>query len=157
MNGVMADQERDFKRFWQYREGVAESLLAGHDVHQEDVSVPIARLAEFYSTVHARYADAFPSFQVFFFGHIGDGNLHIFIQKPESMSRQEFLTATQASDLELFKVLSQFKGSVSAEHGIGLLKRHALSFTRTSTEIELMRGLKHVFDPQGLLNPGKLI
>lgn len=157
VNGVMADNDRDFRRFWQYREGVAESILHGHDVHQEDVSVPIASLGEFYSTAHARYAQAFPQFKVFFFGHIGDGNLHIFIQKPEKMSRGDFLRDSKASDLELFKVLAQFKGSVSAEHGIGLLKKHALGFTRSAVEIELMRGLKKVFDPKGLLNPGKVI
>lgn len=157
LNGVMADNDRDFKKFWQYREGVAESILTGHDVHQEDVSVPIAKLAEFYSTAHARYAQAFPQFKVFFFGHIGDGNLHIFIQKPQKMSRDEFVAGTKASDLELFKVLARFSGSVSAEHGIGLLKRHALGFTRSEAEVALMRGLKKVFDPQDLLNPGKVI
>ena len=170
MDGVMAQNEREAKELWHYREGIAEAILAGHNVHQEDVSVPVARLAEFYSEIHSRYQTAFtmkgsgakevPA-EVFFFGHIGDGNLHIFIQGPktgsdESLSSQ-FLSQAKAADMELFKVLKQYRGSVSAEHGIGLLKKHALHFSRTESEIDLMRGLKKVFDPKGLLNPGKVI
>ena len=155
-DGVMAQNDREAKELWHYREGVAEAILAGHDVHQEDVSVPVARLSEFYSEIHARYAKAFGS-GVFFFGHIGDGNLHIFIQAPKNSDRATFLSHCKAIDLELFEVLRGFNGSISAEHGIGVLKRHALHFSRTPAEIELMRGLKNVFDPKGLLNPGKVL
>ena len=169
-DGVMAQNDREAKELWHYREGVAESILAGHDVHQEDVSVPVASLSDFYAEIHTRYAKAFPvsenghelSARVFFFGHIGDGNLHIFIQGPKTTSidspaRAKFLTEAKAVDHELFAVLQNFKGSVSAEHGIGILKLHALHFTRTPQEMALMRGLKQVFDPRGLLNPGKLL
>ena len=85
-DGVMAQSEREAKELWHYREGVAESILAGHDVHQEDVSVPVACLTDFYSEIQPRYAKAFPTGGVFFFGHIGDGNLHIFIQSPKTDS-----------------------------------------------------------------------
>ena len=156
LDGIMAQNEREAQNLWQYREGIAESILHGHTVHQEDVSVPVARLEEFYATAHARYRQAFPDFKVFFFGHIGDGNLHIFIQKPEAMETTEFFTRSKEADLELFQVLKAFDGSISAEHGIGLLKKHALSFSRTPAEIEIMRGVKRVFDPKGLLNPGKV-
>lgn len=155
-DGVMAQNDREAKELWHYREGVAESILAGHDVHQEDVSVPVAKLADFYSEIHTRYAKAFGT-GVFFFGHIGDGNLHIFIQRPANEDKAAFLARCKAIDLELFEVLRNFKGSVSAEHGIGLLKKHAIHFTRSPEEIELMRGLKRVFDPKGLLNPGKVL
>jgi FAD/FMN-containing dehydrogenase len=154
-DGVMAQNDREAKELWHYREGVAESILAESDVHQEDVSVPVAKLAEFYSQIHARYAKAFGS-GVYFFGHIGDGNLHIFIQRPKSEDKTTFLARCKAIDLELFEVLRGFQGSVSAEHGIGLLKKHAIHFTRSPEEITLMRGLKKVFDPKGLLNPGKV-
>ncbi len=189
MDGVMAQNDREARELWHYREGVAESILSGHDVHQEDVSVPVARLTEFYSEIHARYEMAFGmkssdkntntnsitqthsglNAKVFFFGHIGDGNLHIFIQGPAnvpeaahhlgttSSERAGFLARCKAVDLELFEVLKTFNGSVSAEHGIGVLKRHALHFSRSPAEIALMRGLKSVFDPKGLLNPGKVL
>ena len=72
------------------------------------------------------------------------------------METTEFFTRSKEADLELFQVLKAFDGSISAEHGIGLLKKHALSFSRTPAEIEIMRGVKRVFDPKGLLNPGKV-
>jgi FAD/FMN-containing dehydrogenase len=165
IDGVMAQNEREAKELWHYREGIAESIIAGHNVHQEDVSVPVSKLAEFYSEIHQRYQKAFQLDQssiakVFFFGHIGDGNLHIFIQGPKTGANssmiQKFLEDAKKADLELFQVLKQFCGSISAEHGIGLLKKHALKFSRTEDEIKLMQGVKKVFDPKGLLNPGKL-
>jgi FAD/FMN-containing dehydrogenase len=157
LDGVMAQNDREAQALWQFREAVAESILHGHDVHQEDVSVPIARLNEFYAEIQKRYAEAYSEFSVYFFGHIGDGNLHIFIQKPAGLNRENFLASAKKSDLELFAVLQQYRGSISAEHGVGLLKKHALHFTRSKTELELFRGIKRVFDPKGLLNPGKLL
>jgi FAD/FMN-containing dehydrogenase len=156
-DGIMAQSPAEAITLWKYREGVAESILAGHVVHQEDVSVPVARLQEFYALIEARYKEAFPHFKVFFFGHIGDGNLHIFIQRPESYSSEKFIQEAKASDLELFKVLSQFNGSVSAEHGVGILKKHAIHFSRSESELALMRLVKQAFDPKNLMNPGKVI
>jgi FAD/FMN-containing dehydrogenase len=157
LDGIMAQNEKEKKDLWHYREGVAESVLSGHSVHQEDVSVPVALLKQFYGEIEQRYAEAFPQFKVFFFGHIGDGNLHIFIQKPDSMDPDQFKKDTQASDHELFKILERFKGSVSAEHGIGLLKKHAIHFSRTPQELLLMKAVKQSFDPKGLMNPGKIL
>ncbi len=156
LDAVLAQNDKESKALWQYREGVAESILHEHDVHQQDVSVPVSKLESFYAAIQSRYENTFPEFKVHFFGHIGDGNLHIFVQKPSSMAKDEFHEKAKSSDLELFRVLQQYKGSVSAEHGIGLLKKHALHFTRSETEIALMRGVKRSFDPKGLLNPGKI-
>ncbi len=156
LDAVIAQNDREKKSLWQYREGVAESILHGSLVHQEDVSVPVAKLPEFYSTIQRRYQEALPGWPVYFFGHIGDGNLHIFIKKPEKMGLSEFQDSARKSDHELFEILKQHKGSVSAEHGIGLLKRHALHFTRSVPELEIMKGIKKTFDPNGLLNPGKI-
>jgi FAD/FMN-containing dehydrogenase len=157
LDGVIAQNERESKALWAYREGVAESILHDSEVHQEDVSVPVAALGEFYSTITERYAKALPGWKTFFFGHIGDGNLHIFIQKPEDLETAEFKKRAKETDLELFQVLAGFGGSVSAEHGIGLLKKHAIHFSRSVRELELMRQVKRSFDPKGLLNPGKII
>ena len=166
LDGVMAQNEKEAQALWQYRETVAESILNGHDVHQEDVSVPIARLHEFYSEIESRYQSAYPEFKVFFFGHIGDGNLHIFIQRPnpltveneeeQKIKREAFFTKAKAADLELFEILKTYHGSISAEHGIGLLKKHAIHFSRSKEEIALLRLIKKAFDPKGLLNPGKV-
>lgn len=156
LDGVMAQNDREAASLWQYRERIAESILASGRVHQEDVSVPIEKLEEFYSVIQARYQETLPGFSVFFFGHIGDGNLHIFIPKPEGIDTHDFIAKMKKSDEALFEVLARFQGSVSAEHGIGLLKRHALHFSRTGAELDLFRGIKKAFDPQGLLNPGKI-
>jgi FAD/FMN-containing dehydrogenase len=156
LDGIMARSEAEKKRIWHYREGVAEAILTGHLVHQEDVSVPVRTLGEFYTEIEERYASILPGFQVYFFGHIGDGNLHIFIRKPEALSAESFRDRAKSSDFELFRTLEKYGGSVSAEHGIGLLKKHAIGFSRTQAEIELMRGIKKGFDPSGLMNPGKI-
>ncbi|NDG85197.1 MAG: hypothetical protein EBX52_09210 [Proteobacteria bacterium] len=157
LDAVLAQNDKEAANLWKFREGVAESILHDHEVHQEDVSVPVSMLEEFYAEIESRYAQELPGFKVFFFGHIGDGNLHIFIQKPRDLDSREFLEKAHASDHELFKILHRLKGSVSAEHGIGLLKKHAIGFSRTGSELILMRGLKSVFDPKNLLNPGKLL
>jgi FAD/FMN-containing dehydrogenase len=157
LDGVIAQNEREAKALWAYREGVAESILHDSEVHQEDVSVPVPVLGEFYSTITERYAKALPDWKTFFFGHIGDGNLHIFIQKPKDLETTEFKKRARETDLELFRILAGLQGSVSAEHGIGLLKKHAIHFSRSKQELDLMRQVKRSFDPKGLLNPGKII
>ena len=159
LDGVMAQNDREAANLWHYREGIAESILSGNTVHQEDVSVPIAKLEEFYAEIHARYQQSLQGYGIFFFGHIGDGNLHIFVTPPKKTeaTHAEFLAQMKKMDLALFEVLAQYHGSVSAEHGIGVLKRHAIHFSRTPQELTLLRGIKAAFDPQGLLNPGKLI
>jgi FAD/FMN-containing dehydrogenase len=157
LDAVIAQNEKEARGLWQYREGVAESILHDSVVHQEDVSVPVARLPDFYSTIEDRYARTLPGFGVFFFGHIGDGNLHIFIRKPAEMTENEFWTRAKNADRELFRVVQDHAGSVSAEHGIGLLKKHAIHFSRSPGELKLLEGIKKVFDPKGLLNPEKVI
>lgn len=157
LDAVMAQNEKEARAFWTYREGIAESILAHHKVHQEDVSVPIPRLVDFYGEIETRYARALPDHAVFFFGHIGDGNLHIFIQKPAASDEKTFVEKMHSTDAELFKILAKYHGSISAEHGIGILKKHALHYSRTPDEIEIFRGIKRAFDPKGLLNPGKVI
>jgi len=156
-DGVMAQSEKDVETFWKIREGIAESILHNHEVHQEDVSVPIQKLEAFYSDIHSRYQKEYSEYEIFFFGHIGDGNLHVFIRKPKTMDSSQFIKMAHESDLKLFETLAQYHGSVSAEHGIGLLKKHAIHFSRTPLELQMFMKLKSIFDPQGLLNPGKII
>jgi FAD/FMN-containing dehydrogenase len=156
LDGVLAKNTEEQRSLWQIREGVAESILHDHVVHQEDVSVAVASLQEFYATIEARYRHQFPDAEVFFFGHIGDGNLHIFIQKPKHQAPDDFFQFAKASDLMLFETLKEFQGSVSAEHGVGLLKKHALPFSRSPHELKLMKEIKSVFDPKHRLNPGKI-
>lgn len=167
LDGTQSESSEQFKKLWQIREGVAESILAfdgdGREreramVHQHDVSVPVSALPQFTSDVEKMYAKLFPDFEVFIFGHIGDGNLHIFIRNPVSarMAKGAFTRACEKSDIKLFEVIKTYKGSVSAEHGIGILKRPGLPYTRSVAEQAYALKIKKAFDPQNLLNPGKV-
>jgi FAD/FMN-containing dehydrogenase len=102
------------------------------------------------------FTTKYPGVELYVFGHIGDGNLHVNALKPESMSKEDFLERAKRADQDLFALVTKHRGSVSAEHGIGLLKKQALPFSRTPAELALFRGIKHTLDPQGLLNPGKI-
>jgi FAD/FMN-containing dehydrogenase len=94
---------------------------------------------------------------VIWFGHIGDGNLHINILRPEGMSKENFVTECRKVDEMVFKAVQKQMGSISAEHGVGLTKKSFLTYTRSPEEIELMRAIKKVFDPDLIMNPGKVI
>jgi FAD/FMN-containing dehydrogenase len=93
---------------------------------------------------------------VVWFGHIGDGNLHINVLKPGGMADADFIAQCEHVTKLLAATLKEHGGSISAEHGIGLVKRPYLDSTRSAAEIALMRGVRQVFDPNGILNPGKL-
>jgi len=157
IDATMAQSSRERAELWMLREHVAEAILNQGETHQQDLSVPLVALGDFFSGVESRYAEAYPEFSVFIFGHIGDGNLHIFIRKPSTLSSEDFHRKCEQSDPILFELCQKFQGSVSAEHGIGLLKKSALRYSRSETELAYCRGLKQVFDPRGLLNPGKIL
>ena len=101
-------------------------------------------------------AAEYPDFEVVWFGHIGDGNLHINILKPDAMAQEAFVTVCESVTGRLASLLQAHGGSISAEHGIGLVKKPYLSSTRSPAEIAAMRGIKAVLDPNGIMNPGKL-
>lgn len=157
LDGAIAQNDLEGHAFWKIREGIAESIMVSAKVYQQDVSVPIRDLSAFFSSIKERYEKTYPHFEVFIFGHIGDGNLHIFVRKPAAMSLEEFQDQCARSDRDLFEFVAKFKGSVSAEHGIGVLKKKAISYSRAAEEMHLMRAIKASFDPKNLLNPGKVV
>lgn len=155
-DGTMAQSPREAEELWKYREGISESLSSTGMPHKNDVALPIASLREFCAELDQFFQSHYVGWEICNFGHIGDGNLHINIMKPEALSAADFRASTHAVDRDLFGLVRKHSGSISAEHGIGLLKKEFLSFTRTPEEIALSRQLKSVFDPQGILNPGKI-
>jgi FAD/FMN-containing dehydrogenase len=158
IDSVLAQNSEDASRFWKIREGVAEAIMSDFQVHQQDISVPVGQLEKFTETLENVYADYFRSLDnVFIFGHIGDGNLHIFIRKPKDEAANEFLDLCHQFDSKLFQFIENFKGSVSAEHGIGLLKKQALSYTKSKAEIAILIDLKKNLDPKNILNPSKIL
>jgi FAD/FMN-containing dehydrogenase len=156
LDGTLAQSPREARELWMLREGVSESLTRKAFLHKNDIALPIAELEAFVAAMDDLFKKKYPGIGVYMFGHIGDGNLHVNALIPEGMSRDEFMRHAKDADNDLFALVQKHHGSISAEHGIGLLKKEALKFSRTPMELELFKQLKKVFDPQGLLNPGKI-
>ena len=156
-DGVLAQSGSDAAALWTLREGISESLSATGMPHKNDIALPIAELKDFCAEFGRVFEERYAGWEICLFGHIGDGNLHVNVMKPDALSKEEFLARTHEADKDMFELVRKHKGSVSAEHGIGMLKRDALHYSRTETEIELMRAMKKIFDPRGILNPGKVL
>jgi FAD/FMN-containing dehydrogenase len=154
-DGVIAQSEAQAAALWRLREGITESL-APHKPYKNDISLRIGALPAFLGEIQALLGGEYPHFEVVWFGHIGDGNLHINVLKPEGLADADFIAQCEHVTKLLAGALQRHGGSISAEHGIGLVKKPYLEGTRSAAEIALMRGVKRVFDPKGLLNPGKL-
>ena len=155
-DAVMSQSDAQAAALWSLREGISESI-APYTPYKNDLSVRISEVPGFLSDVDGIVSRRYPDLEVIWFGHIGDGNLHLNILKPEGLSIEDFNERCYRINPELFGLIEKRGGSVSAEHGVGLLKRDFLSFTRTETEMGLMRQLKGVFDPNGVMNPGKML
>jgi FAD/FMN-containing dehydrogenase len=149
-DAALAQSEADTKAFWTLREGLAIDALP--DLINFDVSLPHGRMEAFVAQCEAALDARWPGAQVLFFGHLGDGNLHLCVSAP-------YAQGERAEDVEalVYRLVGEAGGSISAEHGIGLYKRAWLGFSRSPDEIAAMRRLKQAFDPRGILNPGKVI
>ncbi|MDE2280046.1 MAG: FAD-binding oxidoreductase [Xanthomonadaceae bacterium] len=155
VDGTIAQSEAQAAALWRLREGITESL-APHKPYKNDVSVRIGAVPAFLHAMQALLAREYPQIEVVWFGHIGDGNLHINVLKPAGMIDTDFIAQCEHVTKLLAATLKEHGGSISAEHGIGLVKKPYLDSTRSAAEIALMRGVRKVFDPNGILNPGKL-
>jgi FAD/FMN-containing dehydrogenase len=156
LDGVVSQSEAQAREFWRLREDISEAT-APFTPYKNDVSVTISKVPQFLRETDAVLKKNYPDFEVVWFGHIGDGNMHINILKPTALSREEFLKRCLGVNDILFDVIERLGGSVSAEHGVGLVKKPFLDYTRSEAEIELMKGVKTVFDPDGIMNPGKVL
>jgi FAD/FMN-containing dehydrogenase len=154
-DGTLAQDSLQARRLWTYREGISESL-APRFPHKNDVALPVHALAAFHRDLEALLAQRYQGWAVCVFGHIGDGNLHLNFLKPSGMSVPEFVGHTASADHELFALVQRHGGSISAEHGIGLVKKAYLHYSRTPQEIATLRAVKAALDPKGILNPGKI-
>ncbi|WP_282297922.1 FAD-binding oxidoreductase [Stenotrophomonas sp. PS02289] len=154
-DGVVSQSDAQAAQLWRLREGITEAV-ARYKPYKNDVSVRISSMPAFLAQTQALIGQAYPHFDVVWFGHIGDGNLHINVLKPDDTADAEFLQQCEHVTKLLAQVLKEFDGSISAEHGIGLVKKGYLDSTRGAAEIALMKAVKRTFDPQGLLNPGKV-
>ncbi|MBB6241863.1 FAD-binding oxidoreductase [Rhodanobacter sp. MP1X3] len=154
-DGVLAQSDAQAAALWRLREGITESL-APHRPYKNDVSVKVSAVPAFLHEMQALLTHEYPQIEVVWFGHIGDGNLHINVLRPDDLDEVAFVAQCDHVTRLLATTLQSHGGSISAEHGIGLVKRAYLESTRSAAEIMLMKGVRKVFDPNGILNPGKL-
>jgi glycolate oxidase subunit GlcD len=155
LDGALSQSDSQAKNFWRLREDISESL-AKYSPYKNDISVAISKVPEFMRDLDGILSKAYPTWEVVWFGHIGDGNLHINILRPDGMSKEDFVRECRSVDQMVFDAVKKQAGSISAEHGVGLTKKSFLHYTRSAAEIEMMKGIKKVFDPDGIMNPGKV-
>jgi len=148
-DGVLASSEAERARFWQIRESFEPEQVCYDKIYGYDVSLPLEAMEDYVDEVRAALLQRFTDAALYAYGHIGDGNLHFSIYPGAQRQRD-------AVDEIVYSPLKALRGSVSAEHGIGLEKKAYLGYTRSATEIDLMRRTKRMMDPTNILNPGKL-
>ena len=154
-NGTLSETQAQAKELWSFREHISEALLP-HSPYKNDISVRTSLLPSFLSEMEKVLQKAYPDFTTIYFGHVGDGNLHINILKPKNMKKEEFIQKCEQVNHLLFSLVQKYGGSISAEHGVGLLKKPYLSYSCSEEEREYMKAIKKILDPQGILNPGKI-
>ena len=121
------------------------------------VSVPVARLRSFHQEIDEILTRDFQGWEWFMYCHVGDGALHFRMLKPDDVERRDFRIRTRAFERALFERVRDYRGSVSAEYGIGVIRKRSLKYSRAPAELEAMRARKRAFDPEGILNPGKIL
>ncbi|MBX3553269.1 MAG: hydroxyacid dehydrogenase, partial [Pseudolabrys sp.] len=117
----------------------------------------VAKVPEFIARAHADTQKAFPGSRPLAFGHLGDGNLHYNVIQPEGMDKEAWLARWHDVNKVVFDIVLSLNGSISAEHGVGVMKRDLLPSIKDKTAIEVMRAIKRTLDPNGILNPGKVL
>lgn len=155
-DGVISQSETQEKTFWRYREDISEAL-SKYSPYKNDISVSISKVPGFMTDLDQVLSKAYPFWEVVWFGHIGDGNLHINILRPQGMTKEVFVQECKKVDELVFATVKKYDGSISAEHGVGLTKKDFLSYSRSPEEIQLMREIRKVFDPDQIMNPGKVV
>jgi FAD/FMN-containing dehydrogenase len=145
------------RALWAIREHIPLAQAAAGKNIKHDISVPISRIADFIEATDAQLQAAYPGVQVVCFGHLGDGNLHYNVAPPEGILHDDFLAQQDAVNRIVHDSVAAHGGSISAEHGIGALKRDELPRYKSPIELNLMRAIKAALDPLGIMNPGKIL
>ncbi|PYN79290.1 MAG: hydroxyacid dehydrogenase, partial [Candidatus Rokuibacteriota bacterium] len=147
-DAVLAQSSEQARSLWRLREAIPEAQFTNV---KHDVSVPVSKTPELIERAGAALGSAFPGVRPYVFGHVGDGNLHYNVG-PEALIAQR-----EAVNRIVYDAVASLGGSISAEHGLGQLKRDEIRRHKDPLELELMRALKQTLDPRGLMNPGKLL
>jgi D-lactate dehydrogenase (cytochrome) len=145
---VLAQSSEQARSLWRIRESIPEAQFANV---KHDISLPISRIPDFVALAERELKASFVQTEIYCFGHVGDGNLHY------NVGPERLLASRDAINRIVYDAVERLGGSISAEHGLGQLKREAIRGHKPPVELELMRRLKTALDPQGLMNPGKVL
>lgn len=156
-DAVIAQSEAQRADFWRLRESLSDVQRAEGGSIKHDVSVSLSRIADFIEAATEAVSSRLPGIRPVPFGHIGDGNVHFNLSQPEDMDKQAFLDLWDEMNAIVHGIVREMGGSISAEHGVGQLKRDEIAATKSPVEMEMMRTLKKAIDPKGILNPGKVV
>jgi FAD/FMN-containing dehydrogenase len=148
---VIANSDQQIDGIWRVRDAAAEVMQGVGFMHAYDVSLSVGDMGYFGDEVVRRLTAKWPEAVIGVFGHVGDGNLHIIISVGPDTRRQHLTI-----DEVIYQLIRELGGSISAEHGIGMMKKPFLDFSRSEAEVALMRALKQALDPQGILSPGRI-
>ena len=153
----VARNSQQAEELWTYRRDIDISLNVAGLIHRHNIALPLSRFHAFYAELETLHASSYSDWELCLFAHVGEGTLQMRIIKPEAQEKRTFLARCNAFDMAMFDLVRAHQGGLSAEHGIGLLKKAWLVQTRSAAEIDLMRALKRAMDPLGILNPGKVL
>jgi D-lactate dehydrogenase (cytochrome) len=156
-DAVVATSLAQAQTLWRLREHIPLAQAADGKNIKHDIALPISCIADFISRTDALLQAGFPGCRMVCFGHLGDGNLHYNVAAPAGQSADQFIEQQAAVNRVVHDSVQQFNGSISAEHGIGALKRDALRHYKSPIEIKLMQSIKQALDPLNLMNPGKIL
>jgi FAD/FMN-containing dehydrogenase len=156
-DGVIASSKAQALELWKIREGTAVNQLYEGGSIKHDVSVPVTSIPEFLRRAKKVVDGVCPGALPVPFGHFGDGNLHYNVTQPPGMDRDQYLALWVPMSEAIFTLVTELGGSISAEHGIGQMKRDALKRYKSDVELDMMRAIKRALDPKGILNPGKVL
>ena len=155
IDAVMSQSVAQARALWRLREDISETI-SKWTPYKNDISSTVSKVPELLAAVDEVVHKNYPDWEVVWYGHIGDGNLHLNILKPEYLQIEEFKARCSVVSTDIFDAIKALGGSVSAEHGVGTLKAPYLGYSKSDSEIDAMRAIKAIFDPDGILNPGKV-
>jgi FAD/FMN-containing dehydrogenase len=156
-DAAVSDNDTQFKAIWALRENISEAQAAEGKNIKHDIAVPISSIAQFVAETTAQIQATFAGVRMVTFGHLGDGNLHYNVSPAVGADHDTFLKNQDALNLMVHDAVARYKGSVSAEHGLGVLRRDEAARYKSPVELSLMRAVKQALDPQGIMNPGKVL
>ena len=156
-DAVVASSVAQSQGLWRIREHIPLAQAADGKNIKHDISLPVSAIPDYIAHTEPLLQQAFPGCELVCFGHLGDGNLHFNVAPPPGIGNEEFLVNQEALNRVVHDNVVAFGGSISAEHGIGALKRDELARYKSPVELQMMRAIKAALDPLGIMNPGKII